>query len=69
MGVVRRGVAAAALVLVAGCGGGSGEVAVEPSGDLAADVFDVVAPSIGGDDLDLAGYAGRDVVLWFWSPW
>jgi hypothetical protein len=26
------------------------------------------APLIGGGEIDLAGFAGRPVLLWFWSP-
>jgi hypothetical protein len=63
----RRGLLLLACALSA-CGGGD-DVAVAPAGDLAADAFSVVVPSVGGDDVDLAGYAGRDLVLWFWSPW
>lgn len=25
--------------------------------------------SLGGEAIDLADYAGQDVVLWFWAPW
>jgi hypothetical protein len=27
------------------------------------------APLVGGGEVDLAGYAGRPVLLWFWAPY
>ena len=26
------------------------------------------APKVGGGTVDLAGYAGKPVLLWFWAP-
>jgi hypothetical protein len=27
------------------------------------------APTVGGDSLDLSGYAGKAVAFWFWAPY
>jgi hypothetical protein len=27
------------------------------------------APLVGGGEVDLAGYAGQPVLLWFWAPY
>jgi hypothetical protein len=32
-------------------------------------VLDFTAAGIGGGEIHGARYAGRPVVLWFWSPW
>jgi hypothetical protein len=48
------------VLAVAACSGGSGDA--EPA------VLDVVAPAVGGGEIDLASYAGRELALWFWAP-
>jgi hypothetical protein len=60
---------AAALALLAGCGSGGGAPAARAAGALDADVFAGVAPTVDGDELDLASLADRDLVVWFWAPW
>lgn len=70
-----------ALLLVA-CGGGvtqGGAGGAAPSTAAApaptdqqpvvADVLAFTAPAIGGGEVRAASYAGRPVLLWFWSPW
>lgn len=49
-----------------GCGTADDTRAAPPIGD---DAFDVVAPTIDGDEADLRRYAERDLVVWFWAPW
>ncbi|MBW3614711.1 MAG: peroxiredoxin family protein [Actinobacteria bacterium] len=31
--------------------------------------LDFTAAAIGGGEVEASAYAGRPVVLWFWSPW
>jgi hypothetical protein len=31
-------------------------------------LLDVVAPLVGGGSIDLSGYSGRPLALWFWAP-
>ena len=39
------------------------------SGDVdVPEVLQLSAPLVGGGDLDLAGFAGRPLALWFWAP-
>ena len=52
-----RHVLLGAAMAMAACGDGDADVE-QVSGDLPADAFDVVAPSVAGDDVDLAAYAG-----------
>ena len=64
-------VAAAATMMVAGCGSGSGETvdAAGPADTLAPSTFEGTATTIDGDSIDLASLAGNDLVVWFWAPW
>jgi hypothetical protein len=55
----------AALVIV-GCGG-SGD---EPTASTVdPDAFVGTASTVGGEQIDLAVFAERDLVVWFWAPW
>ena len=41
-----------------------------PDGEVAApDALRFTAPLVGGGEVDLAGYAGQPVLLWFWAPY
>jgi hypothetical protein len=41
-----------------------------PAGALPPpDALRFTAPLVGGGDVDLAGYAGQPVLLWFWAPY
>ena len=76
-------VASAAALLLSACGAPDGDGgqpepadAAAPSdaappadGAGAAPHLDFTAPTVGGDDVEGADYAGRPVVLWFWAPW
>lgn len=44
--------------------------AAEPTAPVveAPEAIRFSAPLIGGGEIDLAGFAGRPVLLWFWSP-
>jgi hypothetical protein len=65
---MRRGLAVVALVaLVTSCS--SGNDGSSPVATTAASPLAFTAPTVGGGELDLAGYAGRDVALWFWAPY
>lgn len=37
--------------------------------DAGAGVLALQAPAADGSVIDLADYAGQDLVLWFWAPW
>ena len=59
----------ASLAVVASCTAGSDDaepVATEAAAPLA---MDFAAPAVGGGDIDLGAYTGRDVALWFWAPY
>ncbi|WP_304452039.1 redoxin domain-containing protein [Nocardiopsis sp. YSL2] len=75
-------VASAAALLLSACGapdtdggqaGPDGAAApsdtAPPADGSGADHLDFTAPTVGGDDVEGADYAGRPVVLWFWAPW
>ena len=34
-----------------------------------AGVLDIQAATSDGGTIDLADYAGQDLMLWFWAPW
>lgn len=55
-----------ALVVTA-CGGADGPQATGDRLDAAA--FTGSADAVTGGSVDLEGFAGRDLVVWFWSPW
>ena len=42
------------------------------SGDLGAavpELLDFEAATVDGSTVDVAGFAGKDLVVWFWAPW
>ena len=41
----------------------------EPAAPDAPDALRFTAPLVGGGEVDLAGYAGQPVLLWFWAPY
>ncbi len=75
-------VLAGGALLLGACGGGvqkegagatapaaaPAEMASQPRPGVPT-VLDFSASAIGGGDIHGAHYAGRPVVLWFWSPW
>jgi hypothetical protein len=78
-GARRIAVAATALLALASCGssasgetgGGSATTTAPAAGAATAgvpEILDVVAPAVGGGEVDLRAYAGRPLVLWFWAP-
>jgi len=45
-------------------------VTTDPADEAAApDALRFTAPLVGGGEVDLAGYAGQPVLLWFWAPY
>ena len=65
-----RAVAAlAAAVLLVGCGGGSDPPEAAPASDLDPGVFEQTAQTVTGEQVELAAFADRDLVVWFWAPW
>lgn len=76
-------VLATCSLLLGACGGGSVQadrpapapttapapVVAEQPGPAVPAVLDFTAARIGGGEIQAARYAGRPVVLWFWSPW
>ena len=66
------------LALVgAACGGSSGEdtasaaaqAEVADEGTETAAPEPLLVPTAAGGEIDLASYAGRPTLLWFWAPW
>lgn len=43
--------------------------AVDDAGSVDAGLLAFSADTIGGESIDASAFAGRDVVVWFWSPW
>jgi hypothetical protein len=67
---MRRSLAALALVaLVTSCSSGDDSSPATTTTTAAASPLAFTAPTVGGGELDLADYAGRDVALWFWAPY
>ncbi len=65
---MRRFLAALALVaLVASCS--SGDDSSPATTTAAASPLAFTAPTVGGGELDLASYDGRNLALWFWAPY
>ena len=67
---MRRGASLLVLsaLLLGACGDG-GTASEAEGGGFDPSALDRVVTTVSGDDLDLAGYADRDLVLWFWAPW
>ena len=57
----------AAVALLAACGDDA--PAARPAGPVDLVAFTRTAETITGDRIELAGYADRDLVVWFWAPW
>jgi hypothetical protein len=69
---MRRSLAALALVALAtSCSSGddASPATSATTTTAAASPLAFTAPTVGGGELDLADYAGRDVALWFWAPY
>ena len=66
-----RAALALAVAVLVGCGDGSDPPTAVPAGDGGADLaaFDRTAETVTGDRVELAAYADRDLVVWFWAPW
>jgi len=68
--VRARVVLALAAVLAGACGGSDDDgPSAAPAADLDPAALTATATSVDGDQVDLAGYADRDLVVWFWAPW
>jgi hypothetical protein len=63
----RRFAVLAVLALFGGCGGGGG--ARTEAVALDEDPLRGVVPTVDGGTVDLATFAGEDLVVWFWAPW
>jgi hypothetical protein len=63
--LVRGAVVAVALLV--GCG--DGREGTETEATVNDDAFDGVATTVDGDEVALADFADRDLVVWFWAPW
>lgn len=73
----------AGAFVIASCGGssaseGSGESAVaeesavdgsEESAPAGSGLLSGTVPTVTGSQVDLAGFEGKDVLLWVWAPW
>jgi hypothetical protein len=57
----------AVLAVLGGCGGGGG--ARTEAVALDEDPLSGVVPTVDGGTVDLATFAGEDLVVWFWAPW
>ena len=66
---MRRVVVLAAAALLVGCGGGSAPPEASPAAGVDLAAFERTAETVTGDQVDLAAYADRDLVVWFWAPW
>ncbi len=67
---MRRAILVVSAALWAVACGGSERVASSgaPGESIAASLTGEFA-TMSGDTVDLATFAGSDVVLWFWAPW
>ena len=52
-------------VTVGACGDDSGD----PSTVALDDPFTGTVTAVDGDDIDLAAFDDKDLVVWFWAPW
>ena len=64
--VVHRWLLTIPLAVVAGCASSDPSTAT-PATEAAA-AIDFTAPAVGGGEIDVGAYAGRDLALWFWAP-
>ena len=61
---------AAAVPTTAPAASAATAATADPAGEPAApDALRFAAPLVGGGEVDLAGYAGQPVLLWFWAPY
>jgi len=51
----------------AACGSSDSDTAA--SAVSQSSVLEISAPAADGSTIDLADYAGQDLMLWFWAPW
>jgi len=58
-----------AVAMLAGAGCGSDPSAEPDPAGLDPAIFDQTVSAVSGDDVDLAAFADRDLVVWFWAPW
>lgn len=77
---VRAAIGLVLATLLAGCGSGADQQAVEfeATGDppaaegesaAGAPILDFTAPRLSGGQVKGSEFAGRDLALWFWAPW
>ena len=55
--------------MLGACGADGEESQSQSQSASDATPISFTAPAVGGGEVDVADYAGRDLVLWFWSPW
>ena len=66
---MRRFLAALALVtIVASCSSGDDSSSATTTAATSSPLA-FSAPTVGGGELDLASYHGRNLALWFWAPY
>ena len=66
----RRAVLLVAAAVLVGCGDGSDPPEARPAGnDVELAAFGRTAETVTGEQVELAAYADRDLVVWFWAPW
>lgn len=65
----------AITLLVAACGGSSGNVASDadvseaPTRQSEVPTSSATAQTVSGSEIDFNSLEGTDTVLWFWAPW
>jgi hypothetical protein len=57
------GAAATAAAQTAGA-----ETSVAVASDDLAEIYQIVAPAVGGGEVDFAQFAGQPLAVWFWAP-
>jgi hypothetical protein len=55
-----------AVMAIVGCGAAD-EDATEST--VGPEMFTGTATTLDGEEVDLADFAARDLVVWFWAPW
>ncbi len=53
----------------AGPAQGSTSTATAEGAETIPEILDFQFVSLGGETVDGADYAGKDVAVWFWAPW